>query len=822
MEPALAPFADEVRRVRLAAPQIPFFSNWTGELIRDEEATNPEYWVRHLRGTVRFGAAVGALWQEPNRILLEVGPGRALSTLARQHPERPPNGLVLSSLPAPRERQEGAGSELALLVTALGCLWMGGLAVHWAGFHGDGHRRRVQLPTYPFERRRHWIDAPSHQAAAPLARVAVEAAAPREVADWSPASAGTGHPRPALETAYVSPRTPEEQAVAAVWQSSLGIETVGVYDNFFELGGGSLLATRLAARLRETLGIDLPLRDLLEHPTVAALAAFVAARGLEAKEGAQPLPDLVPDLEHLSEPFPLTDVQQAYWVGRGDALALGNVSPHAYLELELEGFDLERFNRVLCRTIERQHMLRAVVLPDGRQRILPGVPPYRIAVVDLGGIPAGVEAGTLAVREHMSHQVLPSHRWPLFEVVACRLSGGRVRLHVSFDFLLGDAWSLEILLVELLRGYLDPGAVLPPLAISFRDYVLAEETLRASLLYERSLAYWRGRLATLPPGPELPLAKSLAALGAPRFVRRLMTLEAPVWERLKSRAARAGLTASGVLLAAFSDVLAAWSAHPRFTLSLTLFNRLPLHPQVNDLVGDFTSVVLLEADGAGREGFEVRAQRLQSRLWEDLDHRYVSGVAVLRELARVQSRPGSVAVPVVFTSLLGLTAGRRHEMAAGLSAREVYSISQTPQVLLDHQVEEVQGQLVTRWDAVEEAFSAGLLDAMLAAYQNLLRRLAEQEEAWHRTTRDLVGDDQLAARRAGLAAAIPMPETTLHALFEEQASRGPDRPAVVSPDRTLSYAELERWTRRLGHRLRARGAGPGRLVAVVLERGWRQ
>ncbi len=161
MDPALEPFAAEVRRVKLTAPQIPFVSNLTGTWITAAQATDPGYWAGHLRQPVRFAAGVAELLGDPRRILLEVGPGRTLTTLAARHPERKEQ-VVVASLGHPHDGigdQTGdqAGDQAALL-SALGRLWLSGLRLDWTGFQGDERRRRMPLPTYPFERQRYWID----------------------------------------------------------------------------------------------------------------------------------------------------------------------------------------------------------------------------------------------------------------------------------------------------------------------------------------------------------------------------------------------------------------------------------------------------------------------------------------------------------------------------------------------------------------------------------------------------------------------------------------------------------------------------------------
>ncbi|HSF42281.1 MAG TPA: amino acid adenylation domain-containing protein [Thermoanaerobaculia bacterium] len=640
-----------------------------------------------------------------------------------------------------------------------------------------------------------------------------------------PAAASPAAPAAAAPPA--APASPLEEAMAALWAEVLGTGRVGPQDDFFALGGHSILATLLMHRIRQSFGVDLPLRTLFAAPTVAGLAAAIAARRAEGGEAAaRPagMPRIVPDPEGLGLPFPLTDVQEAYWIGRSGALELGSVATHVYFELDATGLDLPRFENAVRRLVERHGMLRAIVQPDGRQRILPEVPPYRITTVDLSGadVAAAGEA-RLALRGHLSHQVLPSDRWPLFELAAARLPEGRMRLYVSIDMLIGDAWSLRLLGRDLGRLYEDPGAALPPLQISFRDYVLAEAALRETAAYRRDLDYWRGRLAEIPPAPQLPLAKSPAEVRTPHFVRRSGRLAPEAWSRLKEQAARAGLTPSGALLAAWSEVLAAWTGTSRLTLNLTLFNRLPLHPQVDELVGDFTSLTLLAVERRPGEPFVEQARRTQQRLWDDLDHRLVSGVRVLRELSRLGREPRTM-MPVVFTSTLN-QAARESRPADGEEMRsedDTWGITQTPQVWLDHQVSESGGALHWKWDAVEELFPAGLLDDMFAAYGRLVERLAEGEEAWREPVRGLLPEAQLRILEEVNATAAPVPAGLLHEPFLEQARRTPEAPAVLTSSRTVTYGELDRLSRALAGRLQRRGARPNRLVAVVMHKGWEQ
>jgi acyl transferase domain-containing protein/thioesterase domain-containing protein/NAD(P)-dependent dehydrogenase (short-subunit alcohol dehydrogenase family) len=152
MDPILEPFREHVRRIELKAPRIPYLSNVTGAWITPAEATNPEYWVRHLRSTVRFSDCLTELFGRKDRTLLEVGPGQTLATLAQQHPGR--NAKVYASMPHPQEKLSDAAHPRKIL----GQLWIGGQTVDWAALHSDETVRRIPLPTYPFERQRYWIE----------------------------------------------------------------------------------------------------------------------------------------------------------------------------------------------------------------------------------------------------------------------------------------------------------------------------------------------------------------------------------------------------------------------------------------------------------------------------------------------------------------------------------------------------------------------------------------------------------------------------------------------------------------------------------------
>jgi non-ribosomal peptide synthetase component F len=294
---------------------------------------------------------------------------------------------------------------------------------------------------------------------------------------------------------------------------------------------------------------------------------------------------------------------------------------------------------------------------------------------------------------------------------------------VSLDNLVLDGFSMMNLFAELDRTYRElcrgEATALPPPQVTFRDYVTQTQPDAESLAIAEK--YWLDRLADLPPGPQLPLATDPMTVAVPRFVRREARLGPEQWQRLKSKARGHGITPSAVLLSCYAEVLGACSDQRDLTLTLTLFDRRQAHPDIDQVLGDFTSLLLVAYQPAAEEGWLDSARRLQQQLWQDLDHRDAPGVWVLRQLARQTTTPGT-AIPVVFTSVIGLAG----DVADSLPWPD-WSISQTPQVWLDHQAIEREGGVILTWDAVEELFPTGLLDEAFAAYRSMLDWLSVAE-----------------------------------------------------------------------------------------------
>jgi amino acid adenylation domain-containing protein len=622
---------------------------------------------------------------------------------------------------------------------------------------------------------------------------------------------------------FVTPRTLIEEILATVWCQVFHLNRVSVFDNFFALGGHSLLAFQLVSRARDAFQVELPLRTLFVNPTIASLAEFISdlqGRRAEYDATVNALPTIVPDHANQDLPFPMTEVQQAYWLGRNEVFEFGNVTTHSYDELETSHIDLARFQRAWNQVVARHPMLRAEILPEGTQRILPQVPEYVIRELDLRGLPDdAVQAGIEDVRTEMSHQMLDVYRWPVFDVRVTRLSDDKTRLHFSTDALMFDVWSFIIIIEELVKFYLDEAVALPPLELSFRDYVLAEQSLHGSERYRRALAYWRNRIPTLAPPPDLPMAMDPSMLKKPHFTRLHAELDPESWGRLKLKAVRAGITTTGLMLAAYAEVLAAYSRDPAFSLNITFLNRQPIHPQVHEIVGEFTSLTMLGVDQTRANTFAERARLIQGDLWNDLEHHNVSGIQILRELTREQGGATRAKMPVVFTSAFVVPIPKRKE---SFPAVPVYrdGITQTSQVWLDCGVWEDNHVLLCNWDVALEIYPKGLMEEMFDAYWRLVRRLANDDAAWH-STESPMAPARPPTPTTDMLPTLPLSDETLDSLFLRSMGKTPCAPAIIAGDRHLSYEDLGEHAAWVAQAI-ADHSTKGELVAVLMDKGWEQ
>lgn len=379
-------------------------------------------------------------------------------------------------------------------------------------------------------------------------------------------------------------------------------------------------------------------------------------------------------------------------------------------------------------------MLRVVISPNGKQKILEQLPDYHFKVYDQRGKgKADIESHFEKVRLAMSHKVYLPEQWPLFEIAVTldEASGGVI--HFSIDEWIIDAVSFLLILQEWYQRYKQPHKVFPKPSFSFRDYVLSEKEREREGVYTDDLAYWTEKLSHMPGGPVLPWATKRPEKPQGQnchFRKRYIgILPKAQWDLLKEKADALKVSSTVLLLSLFTQLLAKWSQTKKFSLTLTFFNRLPIYPGIDNVVGPFISTSIFIADEQTNPSFQAKVQGYQRQLWNDVDHIGISGVSALRKMRMRKQVDPTLSLPVVFTSTIHNVGKQLQEKEATWIEKTIYGITQTPQVFLDHQVSEREGDLHYSWDLVEAFFEPQTVNQMFAEYGEQLNLFANGQTA---------------------------------------------------------------------------------------------
>lgn len=705
-------------------------------------------------------------------------------------------------------------------------LYISGANIEWEDLYLGKKRKKLRLPVYHFEKKRCWLSVPkvnenidgnnylklmensdlSEDLLEELNDVIEKCKSylKQKNVDIS----DKNNKMIVLEGKENGNYTELELAIGKIWEELFGFEKININDNFYLLGGHSILMMQAITKIRKELKVSVSLNKFNENATISGLAQYISSLGIGHEKNIYE--QTLPDVEQVGEPFTLTEVQMAYIMGRDTRYEIGGVSTHLYNEFEI-CLDIRRLNLSLNKVIKHHSMLRAIILPTGVQRILENVPEYKIIVEDLSELSEDEQQKRiLSERNRMSHYIFKTDEWPLFEFKAFKLRDEQHYLFTSFDMLVMDGASLSIFGRDLMMFYNYPELNLSEIEFSFRDYMMAYERFKTSKTYLEDKEYWMRKVDTFPPAPVLPYKTSPSDVKEPHFKRHARIFNKEEWSILMKRAREHNITPSALLCTAYSKVLAFWSNQNRIAINLTVFNRYPFHEDVDKLIGDFTSLMLLDVDIKANASLFETAQGVQKTLLEDLEHRHYDGVEFIREISRYNNLGTKSAMPIVFTSILF---NDRNDLSIGWEGlgKAKYGLSQTPQVHIDYQAVETNGTLSITWDYVDELFDAEMIDAMFSQYVDILERVIKNEEIDGVS----IDDNNIEIINKFNSTAEDIKPTTLQSLFRNQAEINPENVAVIFEDEQLTYRELDKKSNQIARYLSELGIGRNDLVGVI-------
>lgn len=412
------------------------------------------------------------------------------------------------------------------------------------------------------------------------------------------------------------------------------------------------------------------------------------------------------DMVENAEKLPLTSLQYAYLLGEKEGYELGGCTAHYYLEYEAENVNKKRLEDALNRSILENDALRIKIMPSGYQYVQNQVRRFEIAEFE------GEKEWERIRRERTAFGYKPG-QWPMFHFVLTRLEDKDI-LHIDFDCMILDASSARIMIQNVLRDYNGEDVNYPK--FGFVDYLKINAK---KPMDEKAHEYWMGRCKTMPKAPKLPYKKPFSQVENIRFDRLEHYFTKDETARLYEFAKKSHVSLSAVICTCFAKTLYEQGGDSPLTLNLTLFSRELVHEEAKDILGEFTNIGFVSMEEA-KESFLKQVKDVQLQFWKLLQYRSYDGTKILKELGKGGST--EAIMPVVFTCVLG-EEGENEEIDG---FKELYSLSRTPQVSLDHHVRENKGKVKISWDYIEELFEQKELKGIFDTYINQIKQVMLQ------------------------------------------------------------------------------------------------
>jgi phthiocerol/phenolphthiocerol synthesis type-I polyketide synthase E len=499
MDPILGAFKESLAHISLNEPSIPYISNVTGYWLSAEDARNPQYWIRHLRDTVLFAAGIRELRTIQNAVYVEVGPGRTLSTLIRQFFEKENQPAAINLLKQSNE----VVHDHRYFLDKIGQLWLNGMVVDWNAVYQDEQRRRLALPTYPFEGRRYWLDIDLSSISGktlfekPVSRAgnAGEAGSVRPAVPVPSIGLETRERHPALTSPYEPPRDDLERELIRIWQDFFGLTPVGIRDDFFELGGDSLKAMALLSKIRKEMAVEIKLTEFFDHSTVKGLGQL----NLAERRGTDDF-CFIEKTEKM-EYYPVSPAQERLYV-----LQQGTPNSVAYNMpgiFNVEGnFDCDRANAAFKMLIERHESFRTTfhLLGDRPIQVIHsfGDVGFEIEYMDITGTPEMKEAVLGRFIRPFDLSMLP-----LVRVGVMRIEEKRFILTVDMHHTISDGISALIVGREFVPLY--RGEILPEFRLQYKDYSQWQNQRIRDGEMKKQEAFWLKEFEGKIPELSLPM-----------------------------------------------------------------------------------------------------------------------------------------------------------------------------------------------------------------------------------------------------------------------------------------------------------------------------
>jgi amino acid adenylation domain-containing protein len=804
MDPAVAPFKSMVEYTLRNDIQIPFISNTTGVLIKNEEARSAAYWSGHIRKTVNFAKGVKTLL-ENQTIFLEVGPGSTLTSLLSQFRSE----TKFKAVPTIRGAKQEA-DDLIHFMNAISQFWILGGEIKWSALYKEP-RSRVSVPTYAFNRKRHWVDTKTlfsfdydqdHDGRGEETFKA----------DLIEETVPTTLDRSGFAEEYSEAVSDIQKILVRIWEDYLGIKGIGIIDDFFSLGGHSLLASQVINRVNEYLKIDLPVESLFRTPTIEKLEKLIDEARINTTLNLNL--SRIEKIDYL----PLSNEQKRLWtVCRIFNNPAYNIPfTHKFKGKLDEGIFSQSINAVLNRHANLRG--RITTVDSEPVMVLDKMNQVNIRRIDFSNLTASEKEKKIErfIGEDI-RKVFDIENEPLYRIFLIRTDKDEVIFHMTVHHIVFDGWSWGVFVKDLKKAY---SGLLQNKDFQLTDvnqyyeYAQWQKTSISDLKFEKSIKYWKEKLKghnnMLSFPYDYPRKDKRSGLGGKEYFK----IDSKVKSELRTLAKNLNITDFMLYISAFSILLNKYSKDEDICIGIPSANRPS--SQLEEIIGFFVNSLVLRFRINEKTTFKDYLTETKKVIVEALEHQelpFEKLVEVVQPQRSINSNP---IFQVLFAWLN--TPSEIFEFQDVTTERYFIGDGVAPLDITVYIWEEkgvIQGEIEYSIDILSA-------DTIHLFINNYLRLLSDIAVNAHKEILELevLSDIEIAKQKELNNTTGDVPSLLLHQLHESAVKNYSDKKALVSKEGFLTYSELDSKANQLANHLIRLGVKQEDIVGISLDRSF--
>ena len=797
-EPILSEFKEYVKKFRLNEPVKPFISCLTGEFITKEEATSADYWSEQLRNPVLFRKGISSISKNEDVIFLEVGPNTHLSSLVRQNIDVENKKAIISTLGKPDNV-----NEQAKLLSSLGHMYIIGRNINFNLLRKDKTAYKISLPTYSFEKKRHWIDFE-------LPRVNdIKVNAPSGIMD-----SGQVNEKAYTAEKALSDTTPIEKntgVILNIWKLMTGISEIGLDENFFELGGQSLLALQITTRIKEELNFTVSLKSFYENPTINKLSSII-----KNDQPNQPSSSETVRTSRLTN-LPLSASQKGIWI-----YSQFNSSNPAYnipFTYHLTGkLNLDVFKRSIDILFNRHPVVFSVFgQKDGIPFFDIVQKPVNVNIIDYSNLnPEKSREKIYSFAGEDTRQVFDIATGPLFRLYLLKRNDSDFYFHATIHHLVFDGWSWNVFIKDFRKIYesliYKRDANLEKIDFQYSDYSLWQETYDNAQSEEISKKFWAENLKDCSPKLNFPYDHQRKEIptgfGEKEYIK--ITPEQTAFLRKLSK--KENTTLFPTLLSSLAILLQKYSGENDICLGTAITNR----PQtkLEKIFGMFinTTVIRLKIEESAR--FRSLLKSTRDAVIDAISHKDLP----FEKLVEVAKTERTLNVnPIFQVSMVWLNEltipmdldgvkGERVTLDKGISPFDIT-------FYLWDNGDYIEGEIEYNIDILERDTIIHLKNNFLKLLESIIENPDQSISDF-----DIISDNDKKLLAEINNTSVAIPDILAQDFFEMQVKRNPSKTAIISGNKSLTYKELSDLSNQMARYLLSLDVKPGDVVGICLER----